>query len=145
VAETTVIRLLCCGFQRTGKAMGHLYQCWWRICREKMFFPGSNTILWHVNPLLGNGRNIHTANNTGAVFSLCPCSLRMLDGVTQQYWSCFLCVRTAYACSVTSHNRGCFLCGPCGAYITRICCGLDEFSQEKGNTTTHISSVVGRI
>jgi hypothetical protein len=41
VTETTVKRLLCCGFRRTGKAMGHGDQCWWRIYRE-MFFPGSN-------------------------------------------------------------------------------------------------------
>jgi hypothetical protein len=41
VAETRVKRLLFCGFRRTGKAMGQVYQCWWRICRE-MFFPGSN-------------------------------------------------------------------------------------------------------
>jgi hypothetical protein len=34
VTETTVKRLLCCGFRRTGKAMGHVYQCWRRICRE---------------------------------------------------------------------------------------------------------------
>jgi hypothetical protein len=27
-------RLLCCRFRRTGKAMGQVYQCWWRICRE---------------------------------------------------------------------------------------------------------------
>jgi hypothetical protein len=27
VADTTVERLLCCGFQRTGKAMGQVYQC----------------------------------------------------------------------------------------------------------------------
>jgi hypothetical protein len=33
-AETTVKRLLCCGFRRTGEEMGQLYQCWWRICRE---------------------------------------------------------------------------------------------------------------
>jgi hypothetical protein len=32
--ETTVKRLLCCGFRRTGKAMGQVYRCWWRICRE---------------------------------------------------------------------------------------------------------------
>jgi transposase len=29
VAETTDKRLLCCGFRRTGKAMGQVYQCWW--------------------------------------------------------------------------------------------------------------------
>jgi hypothetical protein len=34
VAETTVKRLLCCGFRCTGKAMGQEYQCWWTICRE---------------------------------------------------------------------------------------------------------------
>jgi hypothetical protein len=32
VAETTVKRLLCCGFRRSGKAMGQLYQCCWRTC-----------------------------------------------------------------------------------------------------------------
>jgi hypothetical protein len=26
--------LLCCGFRRTGKAMGQVYQCWWMICLE---------------------------------------------------------------------------------------------------------------
>jgi hypothetical protein len=41
VAETTVERLLCCGFRRTGKAMRQAYQCWWRICREiNVFFQG---------------------------------------------------------------------------------------------------------
>jgi hypothetical protein len=34
VAQTTVKKkkLLCCGFRRTGKAMGQVYQCWRRIC-----------------------------------------------------------------------------------------------------------------
>jgi hypothetical protein len=27
-------RLLCCRFRRTGKAVGQVYQSWWRICRE---------------------------------------------------------------------------------------------------------------
>jgi hypothetical protein len=34
VAETTVKILPCCEFRRTDKAMGQVYQCWWRICRE---------------------------------------------------------------------------------------------------------------
>jgi hypothetical protein len=34
VPETTVKRTQCCGFGLTGKAMGQVYQCWWRICRE---------------------------------------------------------------------------------------------------------------
>jgi hypothetical protein len=34
VAQTTVKKLLCCGFRRTDKAIGQVYQCWWRICRE---------------------------------------------------------------------------------------------------------------
>jgi hypothetical protein len=38
VAETTVKRLLCCGFRRTGKAMGQAYQSWWKICREINIF-----------------------------------------------------------------------------------------------------------
>jgi hypothetical protein len=37
VAETTVKILLCCGFRRTGKTMGQVYQCW-RICREIYVF-----------------------------------------------------------------------------------------------------------
>jgi hypothetical protein len=34
VAETTVKRLLCCGFRCTGKATGQVYQSWRRIHRE---------------------------------------------------------------------------------------------------------------
>jgi hypothetical protein len=34
VAETTVKMLLCCGFRPTGKVMGQMYQCWWRIYGE---------------------------------------------------------------------------------------------------------------
>jgi hypothetical protein len=40
----TVKRLLSCGFRRIGKEMGQVYQCWWRICREIIFFSGSNII-----------------------------------------------------------------------------------------------------
>jgi hypothetical protein len=39
VAETTIKRLLCCGFRRTGKSMGQVYQCLWRICREISVLP----------------------------------------------------------------------------------------------------------
>jgi hypothetical protein len=42
VAETTVKRLLCCGFQRTGKAMGQVYKCRWIYREMSVFFPGSN-------------------------------------------------------------------------------------------------------
>jgi hypothetical protein len=38
VAETTVKRLLCCGFQRTDKAMEQVHQCWWRIWQEIYVF-----------------------------------------------------------------------------------------------------------
>jgi hypothetical protein len=34
VAETTVKRLLCCGFRCTDKVMGQVYQCWWRMHQE---------------------------------------------------------------------------------------------------------------
>jgi hypothetical protein len=40
VAETTVKRLLCCGFRRIGKAMGQVCQCWWKVCREIIIFSG---------------------------------------------------------------------------------------------------------
>jgi hypothetical protein len=42
MAETTVKRLLCCGFRRVGKVMGHMYQCWWMTCQEIIFFLGSH-------------------------------------------------------------------------------------------------------
>jgi hypothetical protein len=38
VAEMTVKRLLCFRFLLTGKAMGQVYQCWWRICWGKNVF-----------------------------------------------------------------------------------------------------------
>jgi hypothetical protein len=37
MAEIAAKRLLCCGFQCTGKVMGQVYQ-WWRICREVNVF-----------------------------------------------------------------------------------------------------------
>jgi hypothetical protein len=40
VAETKVKRFLCCRFQRTGKEMGQVLQCWWTICREIKVFTG---------------------------------------------------------------------------------------------------------
>jgi hypothetical protein len=42
VTETTVKRLLCCGFRSTGKPMGKVRECWWRICREINVFPCYN-------------------------------------------------------------------------------------------------------
>jgi hypothetical protein len=45
VAETTVRRLLCCGFRSTGKATGQVYQCRWRICPDvKVIFVGLSII-----------------------------------------------------------------------------------------------------
>jgi hypothetical protein len=38
VPRTTVKRVLYCGFRRTGKANGKVYQCWWKICRERNVF-----------------------------------------------------------------------------------------------------------
>jgi hypothetical protein len=52
VAETTVKRLLCYGFRRTGKAMGHEYQCWWRICRVINVLFGSNIFFYVLYPFM---------------------------------------------------------------------------------------------
>jgi hypothetical protein len=38
VADTTVKRLLCCGFRRIGKAMGQVYQYWWNRFEYHMFY-----------------------------------------------------------------------------------------------------------
>jgi hypothetical protein len=48
VAETTVKRLLCCGFRRSGKAMGQVYQCWWRVCREINVFSKFECHMFYV-------------------------------------------------------------------------------------------------
>jgi hypothetical protein len=48
VTETTEKRLLCCGFRRTGKAMGQVYQCWWRICREIDVLPRFEYHMFYV-------------------------------------------------------------------------------------------------
>jgi hypothetical protein len=37
-----------CGFRRASKAMGHLYQCWWRICREINVVPSSENHIFYV-------------------------------------------------------------------------------------------------
>jgi hypothetical protein len=52
--ETTVKRLLCCGFRRTSKTMGHVYQCWWRICREinVFFFRFEYDFVLRFNPFV---------------------------------------------------------------------------------------------
>jgi hypothetical protein len=50
IAKTRVNnRLLCCRFQRTGKAMGQVYQCWWRTCREiNVFSPRFEYHMFYV-------------------------------------------------------------------------------------------------
>jgi hypothetical protein len=49
VAETTVIRLIFCGFQCTGKAMGQAYQCWWRMCREISVVSRFNSHVFYIH------------------------------------------------------------------------------------------------
>jgi hypothetical protein len=34
VSGTVVKRLVCCWFRCTGRPVGQMYQCWWRICWE---------------------------------------------------------------------------------------------------------------
>jgi hypothetical protein len=48
VAETAAKRLLCCVFRRTDKAMGQVYQCWWRICREVNVFSRFEYYIFYV-------------------------------------------------------------------------------------------------
>jgi hypothetical protein len=52
-----------CGSRRTGKAMGKVCQCWWRLCREIIIFSCSNitcftfyTNLWLFTDSLIEGR-----------------------------------------------------------------------------------------
>jgi hypothetical protein len=48
VTETTVKRLLCCGFRRADKAMGQRYQGWWRIYREINVFSRFDYHMFYV-------------------------------------------------------------------------------------------------
>jgi hypothetical protein len=53
VTETTAKRLLCCGFRRTGKAMGQVCQCWWRVCREvNVFSRFDYHMIYVLNPFV---------------------------------------------------------------------------------------------
>jgi hypothetical protein len=69
---------------------------------EILFICTVYIILRHVNALLGNVRNTHTANNTVSVFSLCPCSTRRCNDVTPRVGSCHVtCVSSvAWPCCV---------------------------------------------
>jgi hypothetical protein len=67
MAETTVKRLLRCEFRRTGKAMRHIYQCLWRICREINVFTRFEYHMFYVlyqfvTNLLTVPRNFFKAN-----------------------------------------------------------------------------------
>jgi hypothetical protein len=48
VAEAAVKILECCGLRRTGKAMGRVYQCWWRICGEINVFSRLECNMFYV-------------------------------------------------------------------------------------------------
>jgi hypothetical protein len=48
VAQTTIKRLLCCGFRRNNEAIGQVCQCWWRICREIKVFPRFEYHMFYV-------------------------------------------------------------------------------------------------
>jgi hypothetical protein len=48
VTKTAVKTLLCCGCRRTGKAMGQMYRCWWRICREINIFSSFEYPMFYI-------------------------------------------------------------------------------------------------
>jgi hypothetical protein len=48
VAETTVKRLLCCGFRLTGKAMGQVYQCFFQVRISHVLHPFVTYLLGHA-------------------------------------------------------------------------------------------------
>jgi hypothetical protein len=81
-------------------------------------------ILWHVNPLLGNAHNTHTANHTGALFSLCPCSLRMHSDVNTEVLSNHVHVLSVGSASAPvdwlgSSHVTCVFCDACPCCIYR--------------------------
>jgi hypothetical protein len=73
VAETTVKRLLCCGFWRTSKATGQLYQCWWRICQKINVFPGLNITFYILYPSV-------------TYLLMLPCTSQILDLNSLTQW-----------------------------------------------------------
>jgi hypothetical protein len=72
-------------------------------------------ILWHINPLLSNARNTQAANNTGAVFPLCP------------WWH-----------HTTTMRSGHMICVFCDAYPCRIYIS-EQNSEEVSGRSTAIS------
>jgi hypothetical protein len=73
VAEALDKRLLCCGFRRTGKAMGQVYQFWLRICREINVFSMFEYHVFYVlypfvTHLLTLSRTVPVKNSTEDLF-----------------------------------------------------------------------------
>jgi hypothetical protein len=97
VVETTVKRLLCCGFRHTGKAMGQVYYCWWSICREINIFPSSDIIcftfyihLWPVHWLSlvhkGNESRLIICASYSCEVALKPASTHHWKQVWKREW-----------------------------------------------------------
>jgi hypothetical protein len=88
VAETTVTRLPCCGFRRTCKALGQVYQCWWRMCREINAFPRLNiacfTFYIHLWPVYWLSLVYWSA--TDFSFSIQVLGFRVLAMSFNQFW-----------------------------------------------------------
>jgi hypothetical protein len=52
VADTTVKRFLCCGFRRTGKAMGKCSNVGGVYVEKYVFLPGSNITFYVLYPFV---------------------------------------------------------------------------------------------
>jgi hypothetical protein len=80
-------------------------------------------ITWYVNPLSDNISNTHTTNNIAAVFSLCLCSSRMRNYITQQrleiMWDVFCKSNQSANGMVGYRSRDVFSVGscPCRVYM----------------------------
>jgi hypothetical protein len=109
-----------------------------------LFCPNSFKILRRFDLLLGNARNTHAANNTGAVFSV----VRPRTGVMQSALGTFSRARWRHTTEevmqavvfCTSEPRHVFsvMRGPCRNYITELNSeDSSGESQENGNTTTY--------
>jgi hypothetical protein len=103
MAETTVKRLLYYGFQRTGKAMEQLYQCWWRLYREinVFFLVGLSHVLRFIS-ICDLFTDSHTFNCTSNAVRMYP-RVKNLDYTADFYFRYF---QKTYNANVPLHLRG---------------------------------------
>jgi hypothetical protein len=140
VAETTVKILQCCGFWRTGKAMGQVYQCRWRICREINVFPRLEYyhMLYVLCPF---GTNLLTLIRTHR-FMFLSLSMELVSGRMHPYIRMYCTVYLQHFLTFCTRSLNCFqifLAAICNLVLRFNTFPISLRTWEKGGYSTLFS------